>query len=142
LDLAAREIRDLYALRWNVETDLRSIKQTVHLQELSARPVDMLEKELLLAFAAYNLVRAVICLAAEKAQLAPRRISFTNVYTLLETFASDLHAHRHSDASDPFWDRIIHMAAQYKLPNRTKSRSYPRAVWPRPKRFSAKHAAS
>jgi hypothetical protein len=142
LELTAREIGELYALRWNVETDLRSIKQTVHLKELSARSVDMLEKELLLAFAAYNLVRAVICLAAEKAQLAPRRISFTNVYTLLETFASDLYAHRHSDASDPFWDRIIHMAAQYKLPNRTKSRNYPRAVWPRPIRFPAKHAAS
>jgi putative transposase len=142
LDLAARKIGELYALRWNVETDLRSIKQTVHLRELSARSVDLPAKELLLAFATYNLVRAVICLAAEKAQVAPRRISFTNVYTLLETFASDLYAHRNSDASDPFGDRIIHMAAQYKLPNRTQSRSYPRAVWPRPNRFPPKHAAS
>lgn len=142
LDLAVREIGNLYALRWNVETDLRSIKQTVHLRELSARSPDMLEKELVMAFAAYNLVRAVICLAAQKAHVAPRRISFTNVYTLLETFASDLYAHRHSDASDPFWDRIIHMAAQYKLPNRTTLRSFPRAVWPRPNRFPAKHATS
>lgn len=142
MELPVEQIANLYALRWNVETDLRSIKQTVHLQELSARSTALLEKELLLAFAAYNLVRAVICLAAEKAQVAPRRISFTNVYTLLETFASDLYAHRHSDASDPFWDRMIGMAAQYKLPNRTKSRSYPRAVWPKPKSFPAKHAAS
>lgn len=142
MDLPVEQIANLYALRWNVETDLRSIKQTVHLQELSARSTALLEKELLLAFAAYNLVRAVICLAAEKARVAPRRISFTNVYTLLETFASDLYAHRNSDASDPFWDRIIGMAAQYKLPNRTKSRSYPRAVWPKPKSFPAKHAAS
>jgi hypothetical protein len=44
----------------------------------------------LLALAAYNLVRAVICLAAEKAQVAPRRLSFTGVYTLLETFCADL----------------------------------------------------
>jgi hypothetical protein len=142
LDLPAHKIGDLYTLRWNVETDLRSIKQTVHLRELSARSVDVLEKEILLAFAAYNLARAVICLAAEKAQVAPRRISFTNVYTLLETFASDLYAHRHSETSDPFSDRIIHMAAQYKLPNRTKSRSYPRAVWPRQNKFPAKHATS
>lgn len=140
LDLPVESMANLYALRWNVETDLRSIKQTVHLQELSARSTAMLEKELLLAFAAYNLVRAVICLAAQQAQVAPRRISFTSVYTLLETFASDLYAHRNSDASDPFWDRIIHLAAQYKLPNRTKSRSYPRAVWPKPKSFPAKHA--
>lgn len=71
LDLPADRIAALYALRWNVETDLRAIKQTVRLQEISARSHDLLEKELWLAFAAYNLVRAVICLAAEKAQVPP-----------------------------------------------------------------------
>ena len=140
LALPADKIAALYALRWNVETDLRSLKQTVRLRELSARSVDLLDKELLLAFAAYNLVRAVICLAAEKAQVPPRRISFTNVYTLLRTFALPLHAHRHAAASDPFWDFIIDMAAQYKLPNRSKSRSFPRAVWSKPQSFPAKHA--
>ena len=125
LPLSAQEIEHLYGLRSNVETDLRSIKQTVHLQQLSARSADVLEKELRFAFAAYNLVRAVICLAAEKAHLPPRRISFTNVYTLLETFAPDLHLHRHSEAADPFWSRILVMAAKYKLPNRTKQRHYP-----------------
>ncbi len=106
LDLPVEQIAPLYALRWNVETGLRSIKQ------------------------------------AAKTQVAPRRISFANVYTLLETFASDLYAQRNSDAADPFWDRIIRMAAQYKLPHRTKSRCYPRTVWPKPKSFPAKHTAS
>ncbi len=127
--LSAEQIGHLYSLRWNVETDLRSLKQTVHLQQLSARSPAMLEKELFLALAAYNLVRAVICLAAEKAQVAPRRLSFTGVYTLLETFSGDLAAARGPRAWDACWQRLIALATNYLLPNRTKRRSYPRAVW-------------
>jgi hypothetical protein len=139
LDLPDEQLRKLYELRWNVETDLRSIKRTVHLQELSARSLAMLEKELFLALAAYNLVRAVICLAAEKAQVPPRRISFTNVYTLVETFSEAL------QADDPqtiqaTWQHVIRLAAQYKLPNRSKHRSFPRAVWPQPKTYPRKHS--
>ena len=139
LDLLPEQIRGLYDLRWNVETDLRSIKRTVHLQELSARSTAMLEKELFLALAAYNLVRAVICLAAEKAAVPPRRISFTNVYTLVETFSQDL------QGDDPptvhaTWQYVIRLAAEYKLPNRSKPRSFPRALWPRAKTYPPKHS--
>lgn len=139
LDLPSEQICGLYDLRWNVETDLRSIKRTVHLQELSARTVAMLEKELFLALAAYNLVRAVICLAAEKAHVPPRRISFTNVYTLVETFSDNLQADDPQTVSAT-WQYVISLAAQYKLPNRSKSRSFPRTVWPRPKTYPAKHS--
>ena len=141
LTLPAEQLGDLYALRWNVETDLRSLKQTVHLQQLSARTPARLEKELLLAVAAYNLVRAVICLAAEKAQMPPRRLSFTNVYTLVETFSAELTSARHRRQWNALWDRIIDLATSYILPNRSKPRSYPRAVWPKPKSFPANHAA-
>lgn len=102
LDIAVNQISNLYAQRWNVETDLRSIKQTVRLQEFSARSVTGLHNELLLAFAAYNLVRAMICLAAAKANVPPRKISFTNVYALLRTFAGDIYAHRHASCHAPF----------------------------------------
>ncbi len=101
LDLPPYPLSALYRLRWNVETDLRSIKQTVRLQQLSSRSADLLGKELFLALAAYNLVRAVLCLAAEKAQVAPRRVSFTNVYTLVETFLPDLNAARTRDNGTP-----------------------------------------
>jgi putative transposase len=142
LPLPPQPLRDVYALRWNVETDLRSIKQTVHLQQLSARSSALLEKELLLAVAAYNLVRAVICLAAEKAQVPPRRLSFTNVYTLVETFSPDLTSARNRRQWDAVWRRIIDLATYYILPNRSKPRSYPRAVWPKTKHdFPAKQSS-
>ncbi len=76
LDLAAEEILRLYQLRWNIETDLRSLKRTVGLHQLRGKSVEMVEKELLLAVAAYNLVRAVMCLAAHKPTSAPANSAF------------------------------------------------------------------
>ncbi len=136
LDLPPEALSALYRLRWNVETDLRSIKQTVRLQQLSSRSADLWGKELFLALAAYNLVRAVLCLAAEKAQVAPRRVNFTNVYTLVETFLPDLNAARTPRQWHTCWDRILSLATDYILPYRTKPRSYPRASWRRPSRSS------
>ncbi len=81
LDIAVNQISNLYAQRWNVETDLRSIKQTVRLQEFSARSVTGLHNELLLAFAAYNLVRAMICLPPRK-PTCRREKSASPTYTL------------------------------------------------------------
>ena len=52
-----------YPRRWNIETDLRSLKQTVRLQRITVQSLDMMEKELLVAVLAYNLVRAVMFLA-------------------------------------------------------------------------------
>jgi hypothetical protein len=135
LDLPAEQIFQLYRLRWNVETDLRSIKRTVQLQQLTGRSEAMLHKELYLAIAAYNLVRAVICLAAERIQVSPRRLSFTNVFTLLETFLPDLYAATTPTAWNTCWDRIIQLATSYILPKRTHPRSYPRYVWPKSSGF-------
>lgn len=136
LDLSPDALGAPYRRRWNVETDLRSIKQTVRLQQLSSRSPEMLEKDLLLALAVYNLVRAVICLAAQKANVEPRRISFTNVYTLVETFLPDILTARTTQQWTQCWEPIISIATAYLLPNRTKPRSYPRAVWRRPTRHS------
>jgi len=86
LPLPVEEVLPLYGLRWNVETDLRSLKQLLRLHQLSCRSAAMMEKELVLAMAAYNLVRAVMWLAAERAGVPPRRLSFSAVYGAIECF--------------------------------------------------------
>jgi len=129
LDLPAAAILEMYGLRWNIETDLRSLKRTVGLQQLSGKSVDVVEKELLLAVAAYNLVRAVMCLAARRAHLPPRRLSFSFVRTVVEAGLPGL------DGATTEWeyqqrlDRLLRFAAQGKLPQRSRERSYPRKVW-------------
>jgi hypothetical protein len=67
LPLPAEEVVPLYELRWNVEADLRSLKRALRLHQLSCQSSAMMEKELVLAMAACNLVRAVMWLAAKRA---------------------------------------------------------------------------
>jgi hypothetical protein len=77
LPLTVEQLTQLYGQRWNVETDLRSLKRTVDLQILRCRSADMVAKELILAITGYNLVRAVMNAAAQQHQLDPRRLSFS-----------------------------------------------------------------
>ena len=138
LDLPVAEILGIYKLRWNVETDLRSLKQTVGLHQLSSKSVDMVEKELLLAMAAYNLVRAVMCLAARRAHLTPRQLSFSFVQTVVEAALPSLESAPSEAEYQRRLDRMLRYAAQGKLPKRSRVRSYPREVWGRGGRFPAR----
>jgi hypothetical protein len=131
LDLPAEQILAIYKLRWNVETDLRSLKRTVGLHQLNSKSLDMVEKELLTAVAAYNLVRAVMCLAARRANLVPRQLSFSFVQTVVEAALPGLDQAVTDEEYGQRLDRMLRYAAQGKLPNRSRARSYPREIWGR-----------
>jgi len=81
LTISADEVVALYGKRWNVESDLRGLKQTARLRRIAVHSVEMMEKELLAAVLAYNLVRAVMVMAARKAGLHTRQLSFTYATT-------------------------------------------------------------
>lgn len=136
----ADEILALYRLRWNVETDLRSLKQTVHLRRLTSRSKAMVEKEICAAISAYNLVRTIIRRAAEYAGVDARRISFTRVLGLVNDFLPDLLACSGSKAEREI-RRLILLSADCLLPQRRRSRSYPRAVWRPGYRYPARHSS-
>jgi len=138
LDLPWLEILEIYKLRWNVETDLRSLKRTVALHQLSSKSVDMVEKELLLAVAAYNLVRGVMCLAARRSKLTPRQLSFSFVQTVVEAALPGLDQAGSDEEYRLRLDRMLRFAAQGKLPKRSRPRSYPRQVWGRGGHFPAR----
>jgi hypothetical protein len=135
LALPAENVVALYQQRWNVETDLRSLKLTVHLQQLSSRSSDGLEKELLASLCAYNLVRAVMCLAARRSGIATRRLSFTQVLDVVNAAWPHLIAATTPQEHDAEFERVLDWAAACKLPHRRKRRSYPREVWGRGFRF-------
>lgn len=131
LDLPAEEVVQLYARRWNIETDLRSLKRTVRLHHINAKSDDMLEKELLMAMAAYNLVRAVMCMAARRHRIDPRQLSFAGVLNVVNYAWPKLLAAPTRQAHDQEFLRVLDLAAQCTLPNRAKRRSYPRETWRR-----------
>lgn len=129
LTLPWEQIVELYSRRWPIETDLRSLKRTVQLHHISAQTTDMLEKELFIAMSAYNLVRAVMCLAAKRAHLDPRQLSFSSVLSLVDCSWHRLTAARTQSEHDREFERVLDLAARYKLSKRKKQRSYPREVW-------------
>jgi hypothetical protein len=140
LDDDQNQLIALYGRRWDIETDLRSLKQTLRLEQLTCTTTEMVAKELVLAMIAYNLVRAVICLAAQKVGIAPRRYSFTKVRNLIQTFAHRIANAKNEDETQKHVDTLMYYVEQAKFPKRkTKRRSYPRAVWPKPKSFPARH---
>lgn len=131
LDLPAEEMVGMYKLRWNIETDLRSLKQTVGLHQIHSKSLDMVEKELLLAVAAYNLIRAVMCLAARRIHRPPRQLSFSFVQTVVEAALPSLQNASTAAEYQRQLERMLGYAAQATLPRRSRTRSYPRAVWGR-----------
>lgn len=117
-----------YAQRWNMELDLRTLKGTLRLHHLRGKTTEAVEKELLIAVVAYGLVRAFMALAARRAGLPPRRLSFTRAYGLLNAMIDKLCAVAVEEREQAY-HRILHYMAQAKLPKRSKPRRYPRAVW-------------
>jgi hypothetical protein len=66
----ADELAGLYGQRWQVETDLRHLKQTLRMDVLHTKTVAGIHKELAMFALVYNLVRLVM-LAAAKRQKVP-----------------------------------------------------------------------
>lgn len=117
-----------YTQRWNMELDLRTLKGTMRLHHLRGKSTEAVEKELLIAVVAYGLVRAFMALAARRAGLPPRRLSFTRAYGLLNAMIDKL-CTTAVEEREQAYHRILDYMGQAKLPKRSKSRTYPRAVW-------------
>lgn len=135
LDWPIEKLASGYAERWEIETDLRSLKRTVRLYHVNVRSTEMLAKELLMACAAYNLVRAVMCLAARKARVDARQLSFAMVLNVVNYAWPQLIAARTQQQFQREFNSILRTAARCTLPNRYKQRAYPREQWRRPVGF-------
>ena len=133
LEGEADEIVQLYGTRWDIETDLRSLKSTLQLEQLTCTSPEMVAKEMDVAMLAYNLVRAITFVAAQQAGLAPRAFSFTRVRNVINAFAPLIANAKDEREGRQWFDRMMYYVGQAKLPKRNRKRpSYPRAVWGRP----------
>jgi hypothetical protein len=131
LDVKPKRILALYKLRWNIETDLRSLKRTVDLHQVTSKSQSMVEKEILMAVCAYNVVRAVQYLSASTAGLTPRQLSFSVAQDAV--MAAWPYLQRASTQAEFHQEvrRLLLVVAQSKLPERSHRRSYPREIWGR-----------
>jgi hypothetical protein len=114
----------LYKRRQDVETDIREVKVLLQTEQLPARSVPMLRKELAISITAYNLVIQVRRLAAARVNERPRRLSFSRVWSAVRIL---LLAPQRWSAREwhQRFELALRVAGQHKLPNRP-GRSYPR----------------
>jgi hypothetical protein len=80
----------LYQRRWQVEVDLRSIKDVLGMDILRAKSPAMIDKEIAAHLLAYNLVRGVMARAAAGRQVVARMLSFKGSLQLLLAFQQQL----------------------------------------------------
>ncbi len=74
----AKELARLYERRWQVEVNLRHLKQTLGMDVLRCQTFMGVMKELLMFVVVYNLVRRVMAEAARRQGVEANRISFVD----------------------------------------------------------------
>jgi hypothetical protein len=128
-DLPAQEIIALYGQRQHIETDIRHLKGTLEADFIRAKSAKMVNKELLVRFAAFNLLRCVIAESAKAVGLAPRELSFTLMLGIIRTYTRLFMQTTSLEEQEILWQRYLLRVKATKLPVRKRTRpTYPRKV--------------
>lgn len=114
----AEALAELYRCRWQVEVNLRHIKQTMGMDVLHCQTPDGIRKEMLMFALVYNLVCCVIYDAAERQGVRPDRISFVDALRWLRAWQPGR--------------ELINLIVNPARPGRVE----PRVVKRRPKQYS------
>ena len=126
----AASLGELYLRRYDIEFDIRDLKVTLDTENIRAKKLDTVMKELLGSVIAYNLVAQFRRQAAKLARVKPRRLSFSGVWLTFQH-------HLLYAPPQPFeqWQATyaaaLVSAANRKLPTRPRPRSSPRLAHPR-----------
>ncbi len=73
----------MYIRRYDIKHVIRDVTVTLNTERIHVHTREMFEKELLTSLVAYNLVIQFRREAAIKADVSPRRLSFTGVWNTL-----------------------------------------------------------
>lgn len=127
------DLADLYRLRWQAELNLRSLKTVMQMEILRGKTPEMVRKEMWAHFLAYNLIRKVMCQAAEQFVTKPWKISFKGTLQTLNAFALPLLTCARSRLPEIIEEMLLAIV-RHRVGNRP-DRIEPRAVKRRPKSY-------
>jgi hypothetical protein len=130
---SVKALAELYAKRPVIETDIRQLNKTLDCDALRGQSVEMILKELGIAMVSYNLVVQVRRIAADRAKVPPRDLSFGGVWSLVTIILLTPNEWTAEEWRERF-EWVLRGAAQRKLPKRP-NRSYPRTVIARRRKF-------
>lgn len=131
----AEELAKLYFKRWDVELFFRDIKVTMGLDILRCKSPEMIRKEILIYFIAYNCIRRLMKQSAETADVPIRTVSFKGSVQAIRNWEPLFMQAQlsNSDRLQVITDLYIAMT---KTPIRQRpGRSEPRCVKRRPKPY-------
>jgi hypothetical protein len=131
----AEELAELYFKRWDVELFFRDIKTTMGMDILRCKTPEMIRKEILMHFIAYNCIRRLMCEAAKEMDLTVRVVSFKGSVQALRNWEPHLNQ---AKISRPERFRLI--SALYEAMTNTPNiqrpgRSEPRCLKRRKKNY-------
>jgi hypothetical protein len=132
MEISSDQIFEAYALRWNVELDLRDLKTTLDMHELSGRHPDTVAKELILGVTAYNLVRLIMIQLGNRERISVRELSFSRFLKRIMTVSCTmLSSHNETDSQrQKTLVRSLSDLSGLTLPSRVKKRlNEPRKIY-------------
>ena len=130
VEVDASSFGELYLRRYDVEFDIRDLKVTMDTENIRAKKLDTVKKELLGSVIAHNLVAQFRRQAAELIGVKPRRLSFSGVWLTFQHHLLYAPPQTFEQWQATYAAALI-SAADRKLPNRKEPRSYPRVAHPR-----------
>jgi Transposase DDE domain len=125
------EVSQLFLQRWNIELDLRSIKDVLQMDVLRCKAPEMVRKEIWMHLLAYNLIRGVMAEAAEAHDKQPRLLSFKGALQTMTAFQDALRQATPSDREHLITE-MLRAISRHRVGDRF-GRVEPRANKRRPK---------
>ncbi len=131
----AEAIANLYLQRWDVELFFRDIKISMGMDVLRCQSPEMVRKEILMNFIAYNCVRRLMYEAAEQAKIPVRSVSFKGSLQAIRNWSPQLNRARLSKAEQNKMLKDLYGAVTGLPLQQRPGRSEPRCRKRRPKAY-------
>jgi hypothetical protein len=135
VDYPAEDLAGLYLKRWDVELFFRDIKTTMGMDILRCKTPEMVRKEILMYFIAYNCIRRLMYEAAEEADIAVRHVSFKGSLQALRNWEPHLNQAELSRAEQFRLVSDLYEAMTNAPIQQRPGRKEPRCVKRRPKNY-------
>jgi hypothetical protein len=134
-EFPAASFAELYRRRWRAELYLRDLKTTMGMEVLRCKSPEMIHKELVMHFIAYNLLRVAILDAAHRTKTSPHAIGFKACLATVRQWAPVFPPpHERPRKHARLYRALLHTIAAVKLQIRP-DRIEPRARKRRPKNY-------
>ncbi len=141
-EYSVEDLADLYAQRWQVELDIRSLKTHMQMEHLRCKSPSMVRKEIYAHMISYNLIRDLIVRTALRYSTSPKCLSHTGAVQALNAFSEKLQAG--CDRLAALEDALLESISEHPVGDR-KPRIHPREIKRRPKPYKfmnrPRHAA-